>query len=171
MLSTDAELSGDMMFILGGLAEERTVPVGASFGDRGIRNDALFQHDAVAAQLMIPIAAGGAPQPAATASSASSAGPPQPAATASSAAGGAPQPAATASSAATAKRADYMRIVRERKQQCPAFANVVIREDEAATRLPADGVPEHIGGSTRGVPRFLLDGCDEPDVDSFLAGR
>ena len=49
------------MFILGGLGEERTVPVGASFPDRGMRND---QHDAVAAQLLIPIAAGGAPQPA-----------------------------------------------------------------------------------------------------------
>ena len=78
VLSTDAELSGDMMFILGGFAEERTVPIGASFVDPGVRNDALFQHehDAVAAQLMIPIdkihpksppAAGGAPQPAATA--------------------------------------------------------------------------------------------------------
>ena len=65
------------MFILGGLGEERTVPVGASFSDRGMRND---QHDAVAAQLMIPIrqilrgnvppAAGGAPQPAETASNA-----------------------------------------------------------------------------------------------------
>ena len=108
VLSTDAELPGDMMFVLGGLAEERTVPIGASFEDHGVRDDALFQHDAVAAQLMIPVgkihpvpppAAGGAPQPAATASSASSAGPPQPTATASSAASGAPQPAATASNA------------------------------------------------------------------------
>ena len=90
VLSTDSLLEGDLMFILGGLGEERTVPVGASFPDRGIRND---QHDAVAAQLMIPIgkihplpppAAGGAPQPAATSSSA---------------AGAAPKPAAAASHA------------------------------------------------------------------------
>ena len=29
----------------------------------------------------------------------------------------------------------------------------------------------HIGGSTGGVTRFLLDGHSEPDVDAFLAGR
>ena len=29
----------------------------------------------------------------------------------------------------------------------------------------------HIGGSTGGVTRFLLDGHTEPDVDAFLAGR
>ena len=55
------------MFILGGLGEERTVPVGASFSDRGMRND---QHDAVATQLLIPISRIrpwlGAPQPAET---------------------------------------------------------------------------------------------------------
>ena len=80
------------MFILGGFGEERMVPVGASFPDRGVRND---QHDAVGAQLMIPIgrnrpedappAAGGAPQPAEATSHAEQAispdtgGPPQPA--------------------------------------------------------------------------------------------
>ena len=37
-----------------------------------------------------------------------------------------------------------MRIVRERKQQCPVYANVVLREDLADTRLPAHGVPEQI---------------------------
>ena len=86
------------MFILGGLGEERTVPVGASFSDRGMRND---QHDAVAAQLMIPIrqilrgnvppAAGGAPQPAETASHAEQ--------HFSRAAGGGPQPAEAPSDA------------------------------------------------------------------------
>ena len=86
------------MFILGGLGEERTVPVGASFSDRGMRND---QHDAVAAQLMIPIrqilrgnvppAAGGAPQPAETASHAEQ--------HISRAAGGGPQPAEAPSDA------------------------------------------------------------------------
>ena len=45
---------------------------------------------------------------------------------------------------ATVKRAEYMRIVRERKAECATFANVVLREDEAATRLPVDGVPEHL---------------------------
>ena len=45
---------------------------------------------------------------------------------------------------ATVERDNYMRIVRERKAQCPAFANAVIREDEAQSRLPAEGVPEHI---------------------------
>ena len=34
-----------------------------------------------------------------------------------------------------------------------------------------DGASLEIGGSTQGVTRFLLDGCAEPDVDSFLAGR
>ena len=33
-----------------------------------------------------------------------------------------------------------------------------------------DGASIEIGGSTQGVTRFLLDGCAEPDVDSFLAG-
>ena len=45
---------------------------------------------------------------------------------------------------ATVKRTEYMRIVRERKQQCATFAHVSVREDLAATRLPEDGVPEHI---------------------------
>ena len=83
------------MFVLGGFAEERTVPVGASFPERGMRND---QHDAVAAQLMIPIrpgdappAAGGAPQPAEAASHAEQ--------NISPAAGGAPQPAEAPSDA------------------------------------------------------------------------
>ena len=40
---------------------------------------------------------------------------------------------------ATVRRAEYMRIVRERKAECPTFAKVVLREDEAATRLPEDG--------------------------------
>ena len=72
---------------------------------------------------------------------------------------------------ATVKRADYMRIVRERKQQCPAFANVVIREDEAATRLPADGIPEHIAccaqevhGSENAPARLTGPASRAPDV-------
>ena len=58
------------MFVLGGLAEENMVPIGASF-DNGMRNDC---HDAVSAHLMIPVspmpAARGAPQPAVAAASA-----------------------------------------------------------------------------------------------------
>ena len=36
-----------------------------------------------------------------------------------------------------------MRIVRERKQQCATVARVELQA-EAATRLPAEGTPEHI---------------------------
>ena len=44
-----------------------------------------------------------------------------------------------------------MRNVRGRKAGCPTFANVVLREDEAATRLPQDGVPEHLQCCTQHV--------------------
>ena len=37
-----------------------------------------------------------------------------------------------------------MRIVRGRKQCCPEFSHVILREDDAACRLPRQGVPEHI---------------------------
>ena len=81
VLSTDAALSGDMMFILGGFGEENVVPVGKSFEERGMRPDC---HDAVSAHLMIPIspmpAARGAPQPAVAAASAQQALAPAPAA-------------------------------------------------------------------------------------------
>ena len=33
-----------------------------------------------------------------------------------------------------------------------------------------DGASLEIGGSSQGDTRFLLDGCAEPDVESFLAG-
>ena len=52
---------------------------------------------------------------------------------------------------ATVKRAEYMRIVRERKAECPTFANVALLEDEAATRIPQDGVPEHLQCCTQHV--------------------
>ena len=70
VLSTHAQLSEHIMFILDGFGRERPVPVGAYFPDRSMRND---QHDAVATQLLIPISRirpwlqrpeGGAPQPA-----------------------------------------------------------------------------------------------------------
>ena len=49
---------------------------------------------------------------------------------------------------ATVKRAEYMRIVRERKAQCPVFAHVVLGQD---TRLPECGVPEHISACAQTV--------------------
>ena len=52
MLSTGAEKPGDVMFVLGCFAEERVVPVGVSFAHRGMP---YIRHDAVGAQLMIPI--------------------------------------------------------------------------------------------------------------------
>ncbi|MDA8609368.1 hypothetical protein N9L19_00475 [bacterium] len=45
---------------------------------------------------------------------------------------------------ATVKRAEYMRIARERRAECATLADVVMREDEAATRLPEDGVPQNL---------------------------
>ena len=71
VLSTDAKMSGDMMFIHGCFGEECTVPVGYSFKERGMREDC---HDVVSAQLMLPVsqmpAARGASQPAVAAASA-----------------------------------------------------------------------------------------------------
>ena len=60
---------------------------------------------------------------------------------------------------ATVKRAEYMQIVRERKQQCATFAEVSIREDVAPTRLPEDGVPDHIQACLQPV-----DGADKAPV-------
>ena len=37
-----------------------------------------------------------------------------------------------------------MKFVRERKAQCPAFGHVILREDLAVTRLPEDGIPDHV---------------------------
>ena len=60
---------------------------------------------------------------------------------------------------ATVKRAEYMQIVRERKRQCATFSEVSVREDLAATRLPEDGVPEHIRACMQPV-----DGADKAPV-------
>ena len=51
VLATHTKRSGDVMFVLGGFALESMVPIGASF-DNGMRNDC---HDAVSAELIIPI--------------------------------------------------------------------------------------------------------------------
>ena len=45
---------------------------------------------------------------------------------------------------ATVNREDYMTMARQRKAECPIFAHVTLRDDLATTRLPEDGIPEHI---------------------------
>ena len=46
---------------------------------------------------------------------------------------------------AIVNRDEYLKIVRERKQHCPVFADVSIcKDDLASSRLPEHGVPEHI---------------------------
>ena len=72
---------------------------------------------------------------------------------------------------ATVKRAEYMQIVRGRKQQCATFADVVVCEDLAPTRLPEDGVPEHlqaclqaVGGADRTPVRLLGPASRAPEV-------
>ena len=83
------------MFVLGGLAEENMVPIGASF-DNGMRNDC---HDAVSAELIIPIGVWSSQPAVAAASAHCPPEPKQPAEAARPAAGGAPQPAVTAAAA------------------------------------------------------------------------
>ena len=59
---------------------------------------------------------------------------------------------------------------------CTATALLLRHTNEAVaayghgTLRREDGASLEIGGSTQGVTRFLLDGCAEPDVESFLAG-
>ena len=72
---------------------------------------------------------------------------------------------------ARVNRQEYMRIVTERKLQCPAFSNIKVRQDLAATRLPLEGIPEHItscatqiSGSERAPMR--LDGPASKAPDS-----
>ena len=45
---------------------------------------------------------------------------------------------------AVVKREEYLTIAHRRKKECPVFAHVTIKEEEAKTRLPQDGVPEHL---------------------------
>jgi hypothetical protein len=72
---------------------------------------------------------------------------------------------------AIVKREEYMRIVRERKAQCPVFSEVILREDEAGSRLPEDGVPLHIAacalevhGSENAVVHLQGPASRAPDV-------
>ena len=54
-------------------------------------------------------------------------------------------------------------LLRRTNDAVAAYAHGTLRREDGATL--------EIGGSTQGVTRFLLDGCAEPDVDSFLAGN
>ena len=72
---------------------------------------------------------------------------------------------------ARVNRQQYMRIVAERQLQCPAFSNIKVRQDLATTRLPLEGIPEHItscatqiSGSERAPMR--LDGPASKAPDS-----
>ena len=60
---------------------------------------------------------------------------------------------------ATVKREEYLKIVRERKQQCPAFSDVVINEEAAPQRLPENGVPAAVLHCVQQV-----DGADKAPV-------
>jgi len=51
-VGTEANLSGDLVFVNGAFAEQYAIPVGASYEDRGMRNDS---HDAVAIHVDIPV--------------------------------------------------------------------------------------------------------------------
>ena len=53
-------------------------------------------------------------------------------------------------------------LLRRTNSAVAAYGHGTLRRD--------DGQTMQIGGSTRGVTRLLLDGCAEPDVESFLAG-
>ena len=60
---------------------------------------------------------------------------------------------------ATVKRAEYLRIVRERKHECATFAGVAINEEAAPSRLPEDGVPAAIQACA-----LHVDGADKAPV-------
>ena len=68
-------------------------------------------------------------------------------------------------------RQAYMKIVTERQLQCPAFSHVKVRHDLSITRLPVDGIPEHIlrcatevSGSERAPRRLDGPASNVPDV-------
>ena len=72
---------------------------------------------------------------------------------------------------AVVDRAEYLRRVGERKQQCTAFSHVVVRTDLANSRLPARGVPEHIHacateveGADRAPARLLGPSSRAPEI-------
>ena len=60
---------------------------------------------------------------------------------------------------ATVEREPYMELARQRKAECPSFLHTVLKEDEASTRLPERGVPEHLLNCIQ-----LVDGADKAPV-------
>ena len=60
---------------------------------------------------------------------------------------------------ARVNRAEYLRLVRERKNECAAFAEVTISDEVALTRLPEDGVPEAVKACAMEV-----DGADKAPI-------
>ena len=150
VLSTDAQLSGDVMFVLGGFGEERTVPIGASFEDRGMRNDV---HDAVGAQLMIPIgrirsggarpATDGASQPAVAAGDARpAAGGASQSADAASAAEQVPASGAPQAATAAAERALESEHPAGADRPAAGGAPQPAEAASAAEQAPASGAPQ-----------------------------
>ena len=72
---------------------------------------------------------------------------------------------------ATVKRSEYMRIVRERKAQCPVFSEVKLADE---TRLPECGVPDHITacastveGAERAPSRLLGPASRAPEISKY----
>ena len=60
---------------------------------------------------------------------------------------------------ATVNRAEYMILAGQRKKECATFAHASLREDLAKTRLPEEGIPEHILCCTQQV-----EGADKAPV-------
>ena len=145
------------MFVQGAFADERTIPVGRSFNNRGMRND---QHDAVSAELMIPI---GRPRPEDAPPAASGAS--QPA--------GASAPAVAAASAEQALEVEQ-RAAAERLAAAgaPELAKAVSTTQQAA----ADAGLPHSTSEARGaspLPAAAKQALkvEEPDrAEGFAAG-
>ena len=71
-----------------------------------------------------------------------------------------------------------MQIVPERQQQCPAFRHVKVCPELAATRLPDNGVPEHItacatqvSGAERAPMRLDGPASKAPELGKADAGE
>ena len=72
---------------------------------------------------------------------------------------------------AVVKREEYLTIARRRQKECPVFAHAIVREEEAKTRLPQDGVPEHlrkcvqyVQGASKAPVRMSGPAARAPDV-------
>ena len=72
---------------------------------------------------------------------------------------------------AVVKREEYLTIARRRQKECPVFAHAIVQEEEAKTRLPQDGVPEHlrkcvqyVQGASKAPVRMSGPAARAPDV-------